>query len=1034
MGWPAFLLAYFLGGITFLPLLVLVIFAHAYLTLPRRPDAERSGSSGADGLVQPGDDVELLKAVRKDNAKFRPVHHEQNVAAGYFAVCREYTPMGINAKPIERSTPVGSTTVAAPSPSVYQTMYRSIFDRKQAPGPLDGKNGASQRPKKAGNVFYVVLRHGHLMLFDDEEQLEVRHVVSLAHHDISVYSGEDVTPEGELWIKRNAICLSRRTDGPELGPDTQVSKPFYLFSENCSAKEDFYFALLRNQEETLTAQGRAPTPMRFDVQHMISLVQKLHSSEEHMQTRWLNAMVGRVFLGIHRTHDIENFIRQKLTKKISRVKRPSFLSNISIKAIDTGDAAPYFTNPRLKDLTVEGECGIEADVRYTGNFRLEVAATARIDLGSRFKAREVNMVLAVVLRKLEGHALLRIKPPPSNRIWFSFQQMPKIEMTIEPIVSSRQITYTLILRQIENRIKEVIAETIVLPFWDDTPFFNTEHKKWRGGIFHEEVARPCADRESAAAQEGGLDEAERPEETPAAPDSDVPHLEKSHSAPVLEKKKSVGLLGKKLTHKTSGTELASSSSSATSVEFKPEANPEAKNTTSSPPTIAVPFVQPSSPTVGTIATNAEEFRPASLPSDKGSVISTMATLAGTPLSTSPASPAPVTASNASRPYITSKSSSRSSSTSSQHATDNERDDDKAPQPRRDTISSIESNGEATSATPSLKSSATIRSQAGTISRGLFGRRDTVSSASSVGSQSGTNESTKRNALAAVANAAASAKRWGLNAFQRRNDDSTGRGADGTPTLDLSQPMGRGHPLPPPGTPLPMPERITAISAAHIPKRKPVTPVAVNPPAAAGYKPAEPAKSPVNQQPQPSPHHKRWQIQADSDDPQSTLLVVAAPVVDSEPTTPLGGTHSPGYAASFVVKEAKAASTGTSVDSLAGQEDGPAAPVMNENAGSVAAAAPAAATPGTESSSGSSLSAATEAGAAEGDGNEALPKVTAAAAETAEPVADDTVGDDEDYSAWMDDTAEANGLGTDAGASAGPGGQASPADSEPPAKG
>ena len=67
--------------------------------------------------------------------------------------------MGINAKPIERATPVGSTTVAAPSPSVYQAMYRSIFDRKQGPGPLDnGSSNSSQRPKRAGNVFYVVLR------------------------------------------------------------------------------------------------------------------------------------------------------------------------------------------------------------------------------------------------------------------------------------------------------------------------------------------------------------------------------------------------------------------------------------------------------------------------------------------------------------------------------------------------------------------------------------------------------------------------------------------------------------------------------------------------------------------------------------------------------------------------------------------------------------------------------------------------------------------------------------------------------------
>jgi hypothetical protein len=160
MGWTAFLLAYLFGGITFLPLLVAVIFAHVYLNSPHRQNTNGSQTfASEDDLVQPDDDLEPLQAAQKDGAKPRAVHHDMDVAAGYFAVCREYTPMGINAKPIERATPVGSATVAAPSPSVYQTMYRSIFDRKQTPGPLDNKNGSSQRPKNAGNVFYVVLRY-----------------------------------------------------------------------------------------------------------------------------------------------------------------------------------------------------------------------------------------------------------------------------------------------------------------------------------------------------------------------------------------------------------------------------------------------------------------------------------------------------------------------------------------------------------------------------------------------------------------------------------------------------------------------------------------------------------------------------------------------------------------------------------------------------------------------------------------------------------------------------------------------------------
>ena len=50
------------------------------------------------------------------------------------------------------------------------------------------------------------------MLYDDANQVEVRYVISLAHHDVSIYGGEGEIPEGELWLKRNAISLSRRLD------------------------------------------------------------------------------------------------------------------------------------------------------------------------------------------------------------------------------------------------------------------------------------------------------------------------------------------------------------------------------------------------------------------------------------------------------------------------------------------------------------------------------------------------------------------------------------------------------------------------------------------------------------------------------------------------------------------------------------------------------------------------------------------------------------------------------------------------------
>lgn len=58
-----------------------------------------------------------------------------------------------------------------------------------------------------------------------------------------------------------------------------------------------------------------------------------------------------------------------------------------------------------------------------------------------------------------------------------------MELSLEPIVSSRQITYGVILRAIESRIREVVNETLVFPNWDDMPFSSTLSHELRGGIW-----------------------------------------------------------------------------------------------------------------------------------------------------------------------------------------------------------------------------------------------------------------------------------------------------------------------------------------------------------------------------------------------------------------------------------------------------------------------------------------------------------------------------------------------------------------------
>lgn len=283
-----------------------------------------------------------------------------------------------------------------------------------------------------------------------------------------------------MFLKPNAICLTRKdaengsfdpkndlAQSTSTDPPPKLKPPehsYFLFPTTNIEKEDWYFALLRGAKTTTgstknlnpTDPTFAAVPARFDPSQMFSLIQTIHSNDAQLQTRWLNALIGRIFLGVHQSRYAEEFFTKKITKKIARVRKPAFLSDIKVIKVVVGTHAPVFTQPRLKELSAAGEFAADVNVSYNGGFRVEIATVATLQLGNRFKPRQVSLSMAVTVKKVEGKLLVRIKKPPSNRVWVGFYETPQMDLTIEPIVSSRHITYTMVLKAIENRIREAV--------------------------------------------------------------------------------------------------------------------------------------------------------------------------------------------------------------------------------------------------------------------------------------------------------------------------------------------------------------------------------------------------------------------------------------------------------------------------------------------------------------------------------------------------------------------------------------------------
>jgi hypothetical protein len=153
----SFLVVYVLGGLTFVPLVLSLVLLFVYSTLPDALPSQQASAQASDAVRRSADDEYSLKSGTDQLAEEFHRTHDSDVAAGYFAVCREYVPGGVNGKPPERTTPAGEV-VAAESPSVYQSMYRSLFDRKQAPSIEPAKSNG-KNTKRARNVFYIVLRY-----------------------------------------------------------------------------------------------------------------------------------------------------------------------------------------------------------------------------------------------------------------------------------------------------------------------------------------------------------------------------------------------------------------------------------------------------------------------------------------------------------------------------------------------------------------------------------------------------------------------------------------------------------------------------------------------------------------------------------------------------------------------------------------------------------------------------------------------------------------------------------------------------------
>lgn len=318
--------------------------------------------------------------------------------------------------------------------------------------------------KEEDDYYFSVLKHNTLYLYDSEKQLDCKHVINLSQFN-SIQMHPPGLQDSELFSKPNTIHLKDAS-----------STSYYINCSQCIDKEDWYFSLIR-------ASNKHATPVAFDQTAMNHMIKMIYSDERHFQNQWFNAILGRIFFGIYKTQDIKDVLYKKVLTKLDKInsKRPPFLGEIAVRSVDPGHALPLFTQPKLLNMSPTGELTAEVMMEYDGGFRLEIETELKWQYSDRLKPITIDLVLGVTLKAMTGKLLVKIKEPPTNRLWYGFYECPKMEWKVEPLVYEKRIGYSVVTKAIESKIQEFIMETMVLPHFDDITFFPTAN----GGLFME---------------------------------------------------------------------------------------------------------------------------------------------------------------------------------------------------------------------------------------------------------------------------------------------------------------------------------------------------------------------------------------------------------------------------------------------------------------------------------------------------------------------------------------------------------------------
>eukprot|EP00095_Tigriopus_kingsejongensis_P001879 snap_masked-scaffold70_size417918-processed-gene-2.2 protein:Tk01879 transcript:snap_masked-scaffold70_size417918-processed-gene-2.2-mRNA-1 annotation:"testis-expressed sequence 2 protein isoform x1" len=355
--------------------------------------------------------------------------------------------------------------------------------------------------------------------------------------------------EKEEWFNRFMVGAKFMQDWNHQNPPKERTvnpDPHYL---TFKAKEQRFKVFMENYFQARHMEGAERV-------HNLTKEDAEKQQVAKEQVAVLNIFGGRLWYDLHNSQGFIDLLREKITRKLLKVKIAQYFKDVSVTTLDLGQRLPRIMSASLPWQDENG-LWVNFDIEYTGICQATVetngirlpgkdepdreaaelltsrpAATMDSDEedsaeddddlpdlpenseiseictvgspsdhqqvhGATFKTRmlenllksdfvakmatsewvkknitERNITLQLQLHSLKGTLTLNLPPAPSDRVWYGFRTPPQLEIALRPCFGGKGLgkyenTFSSVMRQLENRLKQEFMKVLVHPNLDD---------------------------------------------------------------------------------------------------------------------------------------------------------------------------------------------------------------------------------------------------------------------------------------------------------------------------------------------------------------------------------------------------------------------------------------------------------------------------------------------------------------------------------------------------------------------------------------